>query len=83
MLGFLFMEKQEITPEVLYKVKNLERISWESYLELIQKGIVIRTRKLKAPRTIFYDKEGDCLVYLNPVLNKLHRCGVFVNDINI
>ena len=79
--GFLFMEQQEITLEVLQRVKTLERISWESYLELIKSGVVCKTRKLKRPRTIFYDEEGDCLIYLNPFLRKFQQCGVFVNEI--
>lgn len=77
------MEKQEITPEVLKRVKTLPRISWESYIKLIENETIKPTRKLKKPRTIFYDEEGDCLVYLNPFLNKFQRCAVFLCDVNI
>ena len=81
-IGFFIMEQQEITPEVLKRVKTLERINWESYLKLIENGTVKRTRKLKKPRTIFYDEDGDCLVYLNPFLRQFQCCAIFVNDID-
>lgn len=76
------METKKISEETIKRIKTLNRISWESYLELIKTGTVKRTVKLKNPKTIFYDDIGDCFVYLNPVYNKLNRCAVFVNAIN-
>lgn len=73
------MEEPTISEETLKRVKTLERISWESYLEMIRLGVVKRTIKLKTPKTIFYDEENDCLIYLNPRYKKLNRCAVFIS----
>lgn len=78
---FYFMETKEISPETLKRIKTLDRISWETYLELIELGEIKRTIKLKHPKTIFYDEIGDCFVYLNPVYKKLNRCAVFTKNI--
>lgn len=75
------MELPEISPETLKRVKTLDRISWEAYLGLIELGEIKRTIKLKTPKTIFFDDETKCFLYLNPYHKKLNRCAVFVDKI--
>jgi len=71
------MEKKTISKETLERVKNLPRIDYFAYLELIKQGQVERFIKLKIPRTIFFDENEDCFLYLNPYHLILFKCGTF------
>lgn len=74
------MEKQIITSETLQLVKTMPRMPYETYKELISLGVIKRLIKLRSARTIFVDEENGCFFYLNPVLQELHKCGLFVES---
>lgn len=75
------MEEKTISNEVIERVKTLPRIDYQTYLELINQGQVIKLVKLKSPRTIFFDEETGLFLYLNPYHLSLCKCGTFKDSI--
>jgi hypothetical protein len=75
------MEVKTIKKETLERVKSLPRIDYLAYLELINQKQVIQLRKLKKPRTIFFDEETGFFLYLNPYHLELSKCGTFNNEL--
>lgn len=74
------METKEISKETLEKVKNLPRIDFDAFIELVNQKQVNKLVKFKKPKTIFYDEENKVFLYLNPFHKELNRCGYFVGD---
>lgn len=68
------MEKST-SPEVIEKIKTFDRIPFDTYKEMINNGNINPLCKLKTPRTIFFDSENDCFVYLNPYHSNFQKCG--------
>jgi hypothetical protein len=73
------MERKEVTPDVLKKIKTFERIDFEAFKALVVSGEIVQTCKLKVPRTIFYDDETCNFLYLNPYHGNFQKCGYW-ND---
>lgn len=73
------MERKEVTPDVLKKIKTFEKIDFEAFKELVVLGEIVQTCKLKVPRTIFYDYETCNFLYLNPYHGNFQKCGYW-ND---
>jgi len=69
------MERKEVSEEVLQKIKSFERINFDAFKGLISDNAVIPFCKLKTPRTIFFDKETDSFLYLNPYWGNFQKCG--------
>lgn len=74
------MERKEVSEEVLQKIKSFERISFEKFKNLVSGKIVIPFCKLKTPRTIFYDIETECFLYINPYWGNFQKCGEWNPD---
>jgi hypothetical protein len=77
------MKRREATPEVLEKIKSLERIPFETFKELVSVGKIINTCNLKTARTIFYDQETCNFLYLNPYYADFQKCGYWSEDPNL
>jgi len=75
------MERKTISNETLERVKTLPRIGYDTYSELIRQSQVKRIVKLKSPKTIFFDEEKGCFLYLNPYHGDLFVCGIFNEEI--
>lgn len=74
------MYREEIDHETLLKVKSLERLTYDAYVELINQKVLKRLKKLKSRRTIFFDQETKSFLYLNPYSKSLNICAVFTED---
>jgi len=74
------MVVKEISEETLAKIKNLPRIDFNAFIELINQKQVRKLVKFKKPKTIFYDEESKVFLYLNPFHKELNRCGYFYGD---
>lgn len=74
------METKTISNETLERIKELPRIDYLAYLELVKQGQVEKLVKFKKPRTIFFDENTGFFLYLNPYHLNLCKCGTFKND---
>jgi hypothetical protein len=59
--------------------ENLELMPWEMYQELLRQGVLIRTQKLKKPRSLYVNEEGKIL-YLNHHYKKYNYCAKFKDE---
>lgn len=76
------MNRKEITPEVLKKIKSFDRIDFDQFKELVKVGTIQPTCNLKTPRTIFYDDETCNFLYLNPYHGDFQKCGYWNENPN-
>ena len=74
------MVVKEISEETLVKIKNLPRIDYDAFVELVNQKQVRKLVKFKKPKTIFFDEESKVFLYLNPFHKELNRCGYFYGD---
>lgn len=83
--GFLFntMEKKTISNETLERVKSLPRLDYLAFQMLVTQKRVKCLVKFKRPRTIFFDESQNCFFYLNPFHCELHRCGIFIEEMEV
>ena len=56
--------------------QNYELMPWEMYQELIKQGVLVRTQKLKKPRSLYVCSEGK-VWYLNHFYKKYNYCAMF------
>lgn len=59
--------------------ENYELMSWEMYQELVKQEILVRTQKLKKPRSLYVSKDGKVL-YLNHYYKKYNYCAMFKDE---
>ena len=59
--------------------QNLELMPWEMYQELIKQGVLVRTQKLKKPRSLYVSGDGKIL-YLNHKYKKYNYCARFKDE---
>ena len=59
--------------------QNLELMPWEMYQELIKQGVLVRTQKLKKPRSLYVSGDGKIL-YLNHFYKKYNYVAYFKED---
>ena len=59
--------------------QNLELMPWEMYQELIKQGVLVRTQKLKKPRSLYVSVDGKVL-YLNHFYKKYNYCARFKDE---
>jgi len=74
------MEKKTISTEVLERVKTLPRIDYIAFQLLVTQKQVECFIKFTKPKTIFFDEEKGCFLYLNPYHLSLQKCGKFTEE---
>lgn len=74
------MEATTIDEKTLERIKELPRIDFFAFKELVASKQVKSWVKFKRPRTIFYDEETKLFIYLNPYYKKLNSCGRFYEE---
>ena len=81
-MGFfvLIMENKTISNETLERVKSLPRIDYVAFQMLVTQKQVKCIIKFKNARTIFFDEENNCFLYLNPFHKELQKCGYFIEE---
>lgn len=52
---------EEQIDNVAIKRNTLEVMEWDMYQELLKQGILVRTRKLKKPRSLYVQEDGKIL----------------------
>ena len=74
------MEEKTISIETLERVKTLPRFDYIAFQMLVTQKQVKRCVKFTKPRTIFFDEETNCFLYLNPFHLYLQKCGEFIES---
>ena len=77
------MEKKTISNETLKRVKTLPRIDYIAFQMLVTQKQVKRLIKFTKPKTIFFNEEQNCFLYLNPFHCELFKCGEFIEETEV
>lgn len=74
-----FNYTEEQIENVAMKRNTLEVMEWDMYQELLKQGILVRTRKLKKPRSLYVCEEGK-LWYLCHYRKDWQWCSKFKEE---